>query len=112
MSWHQRPRGGLVLLWTIGVLGAAALLNHGGAADVPNAPEGWMTYAPRDEIRPEFGYDARGGPDGKGALVIRADRREGLAGAWKKSFPVVGGKAYRFTARYQAEGVTVPRRSV
>ena len=79
---------------------------------MPDAPEGWMTYAPRDEIRPEFGYDARGGPDGKGAFIIRADRREGLAGAWKKSFPVVGGKSYRFTARYQAEGVAVPRRSV
>jgi predicted amidohydrolase len=76
------------------------------------APAGWTTAAPRDEIRPAFGYDPTGGPDGKGCFVITADRREGLAGFWKKSFPVTGGKHYRFEAKYQATGVSVPRRSV
>src|SRR5437868_11400861 len=76
------------------------------------APDGWITAAVRDEIRPEFAYDPRGGPDGKGCFLITADGREGLAGCWKKSLPVTGGKYYRFTASYQAQGVAVPRRSV
>src|SRR5207249_1974124 len=80
--------------------------------DPETAPDGWTTAAPRDEIRPAFGYDPSGGPDGKGCFVITADRREGLAGFWKKSFPVAGGKHYRFEARYRATGVGVPRRSV
>src|SRR5262249_34847833 len=60
----------------------------------------------------EFAYDPRGGPDGKGCFLIKADRREGLAGCWKKTFPVTGGKHYRFHARCQAQGVTLLRRSV
>src|SRR5262249_31974317 len=76
------------------------------------APDGWTGEAPRDEIRPEFAYEPAGGPDGKGCFVIRADKRDGLAGYWKKSFPVTGGKYYRFAASYRAKGVAVPRRSV
>ncbi len=60
----------------------------------------------REEIRPEFAYDP------KGIFVIKADQREGLAGCWTKTFPVTGGKHYRFTAGYQAKGVAVPRRSI
>ena len=76
------------------------------------APDGWTAAAPRDEIRPDFSFDARGGPDGKGGLVITADRREGLAGYWKKTFPIAGGKHLRFAAVYRATGVSVPRRNV
>jgi predicted amidohydrolase len=76
------------------------------------APNGWTTAAPRDEIRPAFAYDPAGGPDGKGCLTIKADGREGLDGWWTKTFPVTGGKHYRFAASYQAKGVAVPRRSV
>src|SRR5215475_13987202 len=76
------------------------------------APDGWTTAAPRDEIRPAFTYDATGGPDGKGCFVITADRRDGLDGCWTKSFPVTGGKHYRFAASFRAKGVTVPRRTV
>src|SRR5262249_52158999 len=83
------------------------------AAQAPGTPpDGWTAAAPRDEIRPTFAFDPRGGPDGSGCFLIRADLREGLAGFWKKSFPVSGGKHYRFTASYQAKGVAVPRRSV
>ncbi|HZU37315.1 MAG TPA: carbon-nitrogen hydrolase family protein [Gemmataceae bacterium] len=87
---------------------------RGTAADPPatTAPDGWTTAAPRDEIRPEFAYDSTGGPDHRGCLIIKADQREGLDGWWKKTFPVTGGKPYRFTANYQAKGVAVPRRSV
>ena len=76
-----------------------------------SAPAGWTTAAPREEIRPEFTYEPQGGPDGKGCFVISAER-EGLDGCWTKSFSVIGGKHYHFAARYQAQGVEFPRRSV
>jgi predicted amidohydrolase len=104
MSFNKGGRRGLVALIPALALAGAAL-----AAD---APEGWTTAAPRDEVRPAFGYDPTGGPDGKGCFTISADRRDGLAGCWRKSFPVAGGKHYRFAARFQAKGVILPRRSV
>ena len=50
------------------------------------APAGWTTYAPREEIRPQFAYDATGGPDGKGCFTIRSDNRAGIDGCWRKAF--------------------------
>src|SRR5579862_3670593 len=93
----------------------------GTAADTPAvkpppapgaAPDGWSSTALRNEIRPDFAYEPKGGPDGKGCFAITADRREGLDGCWKKTFPITGGKHYHFAAVYQAKGVTVPRRSI
>src|SRR5262245_45605243 len=103
-----------------GVLAGASLIgweNSGTAADtkpttVKSAPGGWLAAAPRDDIRPDFAYDPQGGPDGKGCLTIAADRREGLDGWWTKTFPVTGGRHYRFIAHYRAEGIAVPRRSI
>ena len=77
-----------------------------------SASDGWTAAAPRDEIRPAFASEERGGPDGQPALVIRTDAREGLDGYWLKRFPVTGGKHYRFQASYRARNVVVPRRSV
>src|SRR5258708_359726 len=57
------------------------------------APDGWVTGAPRDEIRPEFAHQAHGAFDGGACLIIKADHREGLDGCWKKVFSVTGGKA-------------------
>lgn len=85
------------------------------AAEAPGtrtAPDGWSAESPRDEIRPAFAYEPKGGADGRGCLVIAADHRQGLDGYWKKEFPVVGGKSYHFRADYRAEGVSVPRRGV
>ncbi len=76
------------------------------------APDGWTTAAPRDEIRPQFAFDAKGGPGGTGCFVIRADQREGLDGCWKKTFTIQGGKCYRFESLYKAKGVSVLRRSI
>jgi predicted amidohydrolase len=92
----------------------AVLLPGHGQAGRPSepAPAGWAAASPREEIRPAFAYEPAGGADGKGAWVIRADRREGLHGWWAKTFPVAGGKHYRFSALYQADGVALPRRSV
>jgi predicted amidohydrolase len=97
--------GGLAVL-------VAAWPVSGAPQSAETAPAGWTPAAPRDEIRPEFAFDPVGGPDGKHCFILRADRREGLAGFWKKTFPVTGGKHYQFTAKYQAKGVAVPRRSV
>ena len=82
------------------------------AAADPTAGDGWTAESPREEIRPAFATDPRGGPDGGPALIIRTDAREGLDGHWLKSFAVTGGKGYRFQAFYQATNVATPRRSV
>jgi predicted amidohydrolase len=99
-------------------LALAAANRRAIAADAPPsaaaraAPDGWTTASPRDEIRPAFSYDPHGGPDKHPALIIRADAREGLDGCWTKSFPVEGGRHYRFAALCRATDIPVPRRSV
>src|SRR5207244_1341021 len=69
-------------------------------------------FAPREEIRPQFQHEETGGKSGHGALIIRADEREGLHGWWQKTFSVTAGRHYRFSAWRRAENVAVPRRSV
>jgi len=76
------------------------------------APAGWASGAPREEIRPEFGFAPQGGADGTGCFVIRADSREGLDGWWTKTFPIEGGRYYHFSVLYQSKAVAVPRRSI
>jgi predicted amidohydrolase len=78
---------------------------------VAAAPEGWTVAAPREEIRPEFAFDRHGGPNGGGTFVIKADGREGLDGAWTKTFPIHGGRCYRFQAVRKTENVALTRRS-
>jgi len=114
--WQSKH--GIILL--IGALASTSFVAwcwQGMASDTPargsgQTPDGWTTAAPRDEIRPEFSFDPTGGIDGKGCFIIAADRREGLAGCWKKTFSVTGGKPYHFTASYQAKDVVLPRRSI
>jgi predicted amidohydrolase len=74
-------------------------------------PDGWSARSPRDEIRPAFSFEAKGGPKQTGSLVIRHDAREGLDGWFQKSFAVNGGEFYRLQAARKLTGVTVPRRS-
>ncbi len=81
-------------------------------APAVEAPEGWSTASPRDELRPEFAYVPGETAADPGCLVIKADRREGLEGYWKKAFPIAGGKTYHFKTSYEAKGVALPRRSV
>lgn len=73
--------------------------------------DGWQPTAPRAEARPAFGFDPEGGRKGVGALVISADGHEGRHGWFQKSFPVTGGKHYRFHAARRVTRVAVPRRS-
>src|SRR4051812_11011662 len=79
---------------------------------IPGAPAGWEAGSPREEIRPDFAYEPKGGADGKGCFVIRADGREGLDGYWTKTFEVTGGKAYRFAALFKSHGEILARRSI
>src|SRR5947209_2667451 len=103
---NRRYWAGLLLLAGAGWLAWAA---PGGPV---RAPDGWTTAGPRDEIRPEFAYEPAGGPGGRAAFVIRHDGRDGLDGCWTRTFPVVGGKHYRFQVLSQARNVAVPRRGV
>jgi len=89
-----------------------AAAGFGAETAANSVPEGWTTAAPRDELRPAFAFDAKGGRNGAGCFIIRADQREGLDGCWRKTFPVQGGKHYAFGASYKASGVPVPRRSI
>ena len=89
-----------------------SMMGLGEETGTNSAPESWTTTAPRDEIRPQFAFDPKGGPDDTGCFLIRADQREGLDGCWRKTFPIQGGKYYRFESFYKASGVSVPRRSI
>jgi predicted amidohydrolase len=108
--------GGLVLAATQRPAGAASPAPSPSPSPSPGAGAdplaGWEKASPRDEIRPQFDFDPAGGPQGRPALVIRADAREGLDGCWKRSFPVTPGRHFRFSALYRAENVAVPRQSV
>ena len=70
---------------------------------------GWKPFSPRDEIRPNFAVEESGGPDGSGGLVILHDEREGLDGAWKKTYEVEGGSYHRIRAFAKTSGVANPR---
>lgn len=100
-----------VLATFLGSIAPAAADAQETAASDAQAPGGWRADSPRDEIRPEFRIDPRGGPQGREALVIASDEREGLHGWWRKEFSVTGGRAYRFRAVRKVEDVATPRRS-
>jgi predicted amidohydrolase len=86
----------------------AAPATGGGTA---SAPEGWAPASPREEIRPDFRFDPRNGRDGKGAFIVRHDRREGLQGCWVRTFAIDGGKYYHFSASRRVKDVALARRS-
>ncbi len=76
-----------------------------------SGPDGWSASSPRPEIAPAFSVESdqgRGGP----ALVVACDDREGLHGVWSKTWPVTGGKHYRFSAWRKTDGIDSPRRCV
>src|SRR5438477_12958144 len=68
-----------------------------------SSADGWTTAAPREEIRPQFHHEENGGKSGHGALIIRADEREGLHGWWQKTFSVTAAASGR--ARRMKRGV-------
>jgi predicted amidohydrolase len=100
----------LVVLVPGGIVSAAVP-----AASKPHSnqrfPDGWSAQAPRDEIRPKFSFEPKGGPKQAGSFVIRHDERDGLDGWFQKSLAVSGGEYYRFQAVRKLTDVALPRRS-
>ena len=94
------------------ILGALFYLGPNAFGAESANPGDWSNSAPRDEIKPAFSFDAKGGPEHHGALIIRTDKRDGLDGHWEKTFQVEGGKWFRFSALRRVENVPVARRSV
>ncbi len=76
-----------------------------------SVPEVWEPYAFRDEIRPSFRHEAKGGRDGAEALVIETDKRDGLDGAWRRTFAVEGGKWYKFRVWRKTTGTAWPQQT-
>jgi hypothetical protein len=74
-------------------------------------PDGWQPAAPREEIRPAISFDRKGGPQGSGAFVLATDEGVGQHGWVQKTFPVTGGKTYRFHVLRKITNVDSPRRS-
>jgi len=78
--------------------------------DVP-APAGWTPVAQREEIRPMLTYSETGGRAGKGVFIVATDKRDGLDGAWQKTFPIEGGKWYRFSVYRRTTGTDYPQQT-
>jgi predicted amidohydrolase len=89
----------------------ALLIGFCTAAFASEAPEGWSTASPRDEIKPAFTFDPDGGSDRRGSFVIESDQREGLMGKWTKALSVRGGTHYRLTVQRKFTGADSPRRA-
>ena len=79
------------------------------AKNVDQEWQGWRPFSPREEIRPAFAIHEEGGHEGKGSLVIRHDARDGLYGAWSKTFEVEGDLHYLVTAFAKTRNVATPR---
>jgi predicted amidohydrolase len=85
-------------------------------------PDGWTPTAPREEIAPAFSVErpaaapsesGRTPPDdGAYRLVLEGKGSEAVDGRWVRTLPIVAGKHYSFRARFRAEGVETPERSV
>jgi hypothetical protein len=48
------------------------------AAALSDTPDGWRGVAARDEIKPAFSFNSRGGPAHTGSLVIRTEDRKSV----------------------------------
>src|SRR4051812_48733053 len=93
MSTRPRFNPALPGVILVGLLSALTVRGQ----DAPSTSAGgWTSQSPREELRPVFSVDPRGGPNHAGSFIITHDAREGLDGWFQKSFPVVGGEYYRF----------------
>jgi predicted amidohydrolase len=95
----------------IAVVFSAFLAFHGTAHSFEGDTDGWSSSAPREEIKPAFGYQTGKGPNRQPSLTITMDKRQGLQGSWRKTFPIEGGKHYHFHAFQRTGDIKLPRRS-
>jgi hypothetical protein len=80
-------------------------------AHASDPPDGWQFVPVRNEVAPDAHLAAAGSSKPSPELTITAGDREGLAGAWVKTFPVEGGKHYEFSCVRYCQGMASPRRS-
>ncbi len=95
---------------SIALVGLFAVQGYPTSAESPQQQK-WQQQSPRDEIRPQFSMLPGEGPGGETALVISADDREGLSGAWTMKVPVTGGDHYRFSVLRKTFDIDLPRRA-
>jgi predicted amidohydrolase len=99
---------------TVAVLGAAdhpAMIARSQFSNEADAA-GWKRWSPRDEIAPQFAFDAKGGRNGRGALKITS-RAASDFGAWRSTLgDLRAGQTYRFNAWYRTKHVENERHSV
>jgi predicted amidohydrolase len=103
------------LLMSISLLVPGARPAAGEEAREPaSAPDGWKSYAPREEIAPRFWVAppaaAGGGQGYRLGLAGRGD--DSVDGRWLRRVQVTSGKHYGFSAEYQIRNVAHPERSV
>jgi hypothetical protein len=100
----------LVLLGVVSVLSVAMVQTPSAPPAARRAesapfPAGWEQVSQREEIRPAFSFDPRGGPGGSGAFVITTADSVGQHGWCQKAYPIIGGKSYRFQAARRTDNV-------
>ncbi|MGE5569958.1 MAG: carbon-nitrogen hydrolase family protein [Rhodospirillales bacterium] len=84
----------------VALLGAACAF-----ASVLPIPEGWKPWAARPEIAPRTFVDRQ-------MLAICGNSNLAAYGGWEYTLPVEGGKWFRLSAQYRAEGLTYERMQV
>src|SRR5262245_43930416 len=89
-------------------------MGYASAPDAESAPEGWRTYAVREELAPRFWVvrDPKPTDPPTYALGLAGRGDDAVDGRWQRKVPVTAGQYYVFTAQYQAKTVATPSRSV
>jgi len=89
----------LTCCFVVSKVGFSSPINDGGASPTLQLEyDGWRPFFPREETSPHFEIRRKGGPSGRGGLIIRHDDRKYLDGAWTKTFEIEGDCHYRVTA--------------
>jgi predicted amidohydrolase len=74
-------------------------------SDGDGVPDGWYVDAPRPELRPRFGLDARERRSGRWAATARGDGNPLCFGKWGQVVPVAAGRHYRVNAVFRHKGI-------
>lgn len=127
---HSRRPFPSAFALALGLALALLCLHLTPSAPAEEYPDGWSPTAPRDEIAPSFSVerpDASPGPSpaatpatpGRPAphgaayhLVLEGKGSDAVDGRWVRTVPVAAGKHYAFLARFLAERVEAPERSI
>ncbi len=101
-----RTHAGINLaIWGL-MIGATAPMADG------DEPDGWHVESARPEIAPGSWVESRDGPSEGVRLGLEGRGRPSVDGRWVRRAPARGGSFYTFSARFRAERVATPRRSV